>query len=113
MKIKHRWIKILFSISALLLVLPVSAERSGASPEINQPFVDPEWQLWVDIFENPGREVFDQRHAIVAASNVRPGMDIADIGADTGLFTRLFAPTVDPDGIVYAIDISRSFIDNI
>jgi ubiquinone/menaquinone biosynthesis C-methylase UbiE len=40
-------------------------------------------------------------------------MDIADIGAGTGLFTRLFAAAVEPGGTVYAIDISATFIDNI
>lgn len=113
MKIKRQYIKILLAISALLLVLPSYAEQSGASPDINQPFIDSDWQQWVNTFERPGREVFDQRHAIVAASKIRPGMDIADIGAGTGFFTRLFAPKVVPGGTVYAIDISKSFIDNI
>jgi len=93
--------------------LPSYAEQTGADPEINRPFIDPDFQQWVNIFERPGREVFDQRHAIVVASKVQPGMDIADIGAGTGLFTRLFAPKVQPGGTVYAIDISKSFIDNI
>ena len=75
--------------------------------------MDPDWQRWVNTFERPGREVYDRRHAIVAASKVRPGMTVADIGAGTGLFTRLFAPAVEPDGTVYAIDISSTFIDNI
>ena len=61
-------------------------------PGINCHFVDPDWQWWVNTFERPGRKVYDRRHAIVAASKVRPGMRVADIGAGTGLFTRLFAP---------------------
>ena len=113
MKIKRQCTKTVLAISALLLVFPSYAEQSGARPEINQPFIDPDWQQWINTFERPGREVFDQRHAIVAASKVRPGMDIADIGAGTGFFTRLFAPKVEPGGTVYAIDISKSFIDNI
>ena len=40
-------------------------------------------------------------------------MSVADIGAGTGLFTRLFAETVGRRGKVYAVDISRPFIDNI
>jgi predicted methyltransferase len=40
-------------------------------------------------------------------------MTVADIGAGTGLFTRLFAPAVEPGGTVYAIDIASTFIDNI
>ena len=82
-------------------------------PGINRHFMDPDWQQWVNTFERPGREVYDQRHAIVAATRVRPGMDVADIGAGTGLFTRLFAAAVEPDGSVYAVDISGSFIENI
>ena len=113
MNIKYQWIKTAVSICALLLVLPCHAEQSGASPEINRLFIDPDWQQSINIFERPGREVFDQRHAIVAASEPHAGMDIADIGAGTGLFTRLFAPKVEPGGTVYAIDIARSFIDNI
>lgn len=45
--------------------------------------------------------------------NIQPGMAIADICAGTGLFTRLFAPAVGPEGTVYAVDIARSFIDEI
>jgi predicted methyltransferase len=40
-------------------------------------------------------------------------MAVADIGAGTGLFTRLFAERVGPQGRVYAVDISRPFIENI
>ena len=40
-------------------------------------------------------------------------MVVADIGAGTWLFTRLFALTVEPGGTVYAVDISKTFIDNI
>lgn len=113
MNIKHEWLKTVLTITSLLLVLPSYAEQTGANPEINQPFINTDFQQWINIFESPGREVFDQRHAIVAASKAQPGMDIADIGAGTGFFTRLFAPKVEPDGTVYAIDISKSFIDNI
>ncbi|HAJ92458.1 MAG TPA: SAM-dependent methyltransferase, partial [Gammaproteobacteria bacterium] len=40
-------------------------------------------------------------------------MAVADIGAGTGLFTRLFLSAVEPGGTVYAIDISSTFIENI
>jgi ubiquinone/menaquinone biosynthesis C-methylase UbiE len=38
-------------------------------------------------------------------------MAIADIGAGTDLFTRLFTPAVGQQGTVYAVDIARNFID--
>jgi ubiquinone/menaquinone biosynthesis C-methylase UbiE len=40
-------------------------------------------------------------------------MDVADVGAGTGLFTRLFARGVGPRGKVYAVDIARPFIQHI
>ncbi|OGI37931.1 MAG: methyltransferase type 11, partial [Candidatus Muproteobacteria bacterium RBG_16_62_13] len=58
-------------------------------------------------------EVYDRREAIVARSGVLPGMTVADVGAGTGLFSRLFARAVGPGGKVYAVDISRTFIDNV
>jgi ubiquinone/menaquinone biosynthesis C-methylase UbiE len=113
MKTEHGRIQIILLLSGLLLVFSAAAQEQSIRPGINRHFVDPDWQRWVNTFERPGREVYDQRHAIVAASKVRPGMTVADIGAGTGLFTRLFAPAVEPDGTVYAIDISSTFIDNI
>jgi predicted methyltransferase len=57
--------------------------------------------------EHDGREVYDRRIQIVDAVGLAPGMTVADIGAGTGLFARLFAQRVGPAGRVYATDISR------
>lgn len=99
--------------SLMLLTPLLSAEKQAVSPDINSYFQNPEWKQWVNTFERPGREVFDKRHAIVAASGVKTGMVVADIGAGTGLFTRLFADRVGAAGKVYAVDISRPFVENI
>ena len=40
-------------------------------------------------------------------------MTVADIGAGTGLFTRLFAKEVGPSGKVFAVDIAPQFIEHI
>ncbi len=102
---------------ALLLLLagggPALADEASVRPGINRAYADPDWSSWVARLERPDREVYVRREAIVAASAVRPGMTVADIGAGTGLFTRLFAPRVHPGGTVYAVDISATFIDNI
>lgn len=89
------------------------AREPETRPDLNRPFVDPEFDAWVARFERPGREVYNQRHEIVAATGVKPGMTVADIGAGTGLFTRLFSQKVGEYGKVYAVDISKVFVDNI
>lgn len=105
----------LVSIVALFLVaLSAGAfADAGANPAINRPYQDPEYSQWVEAFERSGREVFDRRREIVAATAVRPGMAVADVGAGTGLFTRLFASAVGAQGKVFAVDISRTFVDNV
>ena len=91
----------------------VLAEEESVRPGINSYYMDPDWQQWVNQFETPGREIYDRRLDILRASSISPGMDVADIGAGTGLFTRLFSRQVGADGKVYAVDISRPFIENI
>lgn len=100
-------------VLALALSATALAAGTGADPAINQPYVDPDYQAWVERFERPGREVYDRRDAILAATGVRSGMAVADIGAGTGLYTRLFAKAVGPTGRVYAVDISKKFVDNV
>ena len=103
-----------YGLFSILLAASVSlADEQSIRPGINHYYENPDWQQWVNTFERPGREVYDRRHAIVDASGVRRGMVVADIGAGTGLFTRLFAERVGPQGRVYAVDISRPFIENI
>ena len=62
---------------------------------------------WKSGLEHDGREVYDHRIQIVDAVGLAPGMTVADIGAGTGLFARLFAQRVGPTGRVYATDVSR------
>ena len=97
----------------ILLLAPLQAQEQSVNHGINRNYEHPDWRQWVQTFETPRREVYARHQAIVAASDVRPGMIVADIGAGTGLFTRLFAPKVAPTGKVYAVDISETFIENI
>jgi ubiquinone/menaquinone biosynthesis C-methylase UbiE len=89
------------------------AKKPARPSEINKPFENPDVDAFVKRFESESREVYSQRDAIVAAVGLRPGMAVADVGAGTGLFTRLFAEKVGPDGRVYAVDISEAFLKHI
>lgn len=64
-------------------------------------------------FESEGRSLFDRRFEVVDTLRLKPGMDAADIGAGSGLFTRLIAERVGPTGTVYGVEISASLVERI
>ena len=89
------------------------ADEQNVNPNINQRYINPDFDIWQSRFERSGREVYDKRQEIVEKSRIKPGIVVADIGAGTGLFTRLFSKKVGSSGNVFAVDVSREFIDNI
>jgi ubiquinone/menaquinone biosynthesis C-methylase UbiE len=98
----------------LLLALAVRAQEKSVNPEINAQYQkNPDAKKYVASFEVESREVFNLRKQIVTACRLKPGMSVADVGAGTGLFTRLFAAEVAPGGTVYAADIAANFLKHI
>jgi ubiquinone/menaquinone biosynthesis C-methylase UbiE len=97
----------------LAMGLSLHAQDKSVRPGINKPFEDPDVKDFVGKFEVESREVFTKRKEIVAACKIKPGLTIADVGAGTGLFTRLFAAEVGEKGKVYAVDIAPKFIEHI
>ncbi len=91
----------------------VVAREESVRPGINDTYRDADVETWVQRFESESREIFHERHRIVEAVGLEPGMDVADVGAGTGLFTGLFAQAVGPVGKVYAVDISQAFLKHI
>jgi 3-mercaptopyruvate sulfurtransferase SseA/precorrin-6B methylase 2 len=101
-------------VLALVPFIPLaSGQEKSVRPGINKPFENPDVQEFIGTFEAESREIFAERKKIVAACKLKGDMVVADIGAGTGLFTRLFAKEVGPKGKVYAVDISPKFIEHI
>ena len=50
---------------------------------------------------------------VVAALELRPGMIVGDLGPGYGHFTLRLARAVEPDGVVYALDASRSTLEDL
>ena len=104
-------------LAFLLLSFPcvMQAQEKSVQPGINKTFEDPELNVaqWTERFEKEGREIYDHREQIVAACELRPGLEVADVGAGSGLFTRLFAAQVAPEGQVFAVDIAEKFLQAI
>jgi ubiquinone/menaquinone biosynthesis C-methylase UbiE len=111
---------IVWAVSGTIVILAVSDARTQApvpetkvDPKINEPFKKPDLKAFIKKFESDDREVFTRRNEIVSAIGLRPGMAVADVGAGTGLFTRLFAEKVGPKGTVYAVDVAPRFLTHI
>ena len=115
-----RWKAVLSGCGAAMLVgsaAPLIAqdhthEITNVARQLNQSFADPD-DDWAARLERNGREVGDNRYAIIDQLSLVPGLDVADIGAGSGMFSRIVAERVGPDGDVYAIDIAQTLVDHI
>lgn len=117
------------NFSLLLAVTPLMAQDTTSAPSveltdsttesvkpgINDRFLDPALDAneWLGRFEVESREVYAARERILDAMELEPGQTIADIGAGTGFYSRLFAERVGKDGWVYSVDIAPEFLKHI
>lgn len=85
----------------------------GWDPEFDRLPTENDVDEWIERFENESGEVFANRNEIVQACDIEPGMKIADVGADTGVFTLLFAEATGPRGTVYAVDLKPELISHV
>jgi len=116
-----RWKPGLIGLGLALLTggmaAPLAAQDHGhgvtdVARQLNQSFADPDDE-WAARLERDGREVGDNRYGIVDALALRPGLDVADVGAGSGLFSRIVAERVGPEGDVFAVDIAQNLVDHI
>lgn len=100
---------------ALSWMTPAAGQQSTITPtarELNKSF-DADLKQWTDRFEHEGRAIYDKRYEILDALSLKPGLAVADIGAGSGLISRLIAQRVGSDGTVYAVDIAKNMVDYI
>jgi len=110
-------------LTILMLGVCVWLTACRSAAPVPEPVVDPQVNApyrgaldvdrFVERFETESREVFRERERIVADLGLRPGDDVADVGAGTGLFTLPIAQAVGPEGRVYAVDIAPDFLERI
>ena len=92
-----------------------SSEEKSVRPGINEKFVDSKLDVteWLGRFEVESREVFAFRTNVLKACGIEEGQHVADIGAGTGFFSRMFAEAVGEKGQVFAVDISPRFVEHL
>lgn len=90
-------------------------EQNVVPEGINDRFKDPELDVdeWLDRFEVESREVYAARTAVMAACEITPGERVADVGAGTGFYSRLFARRTGAAGWVFSVDIAPRFLQHI
>lgn len=103
----------MLAVALILVGCPLLAQDKSINPGINKSFESPNVPEYVERFEKEGRDAFDHRQEVVAALGLKAGQVVADVGAGTGLFTRMFSRAVGPTGKVYAVDISDEFVKHI
>jgi predicted methyltransferase len=82
------------------------------APGPNDAYRDPRVsaEAWHHMFEDDGRgEIYQRRQRILELAAARPGMQVADIGAGTGLFSMMLSDVVGPGGRVYAEEVMEKF----
>ena len=89
--------------------------ETSIPPGINERFLSEDLDVdqFVEVFEGESREIYAERHKIVSALRIEPGMAVADVGAGTGLFMPGFAEAVGDQGRLYAVEISPCFLEHL
>lgn len=70
-------------------------------------------QEWIKNLDRPERIASLKIDEVLAVLKLKPGDNVADIGAGAGAFSLPFAKTVAPSGKVYSVDIDSGLLDYI
>ena len=98
---------------SLILVFSLTACNEEIRKHKNEPATEQRFKdidKWVRAFEDPERVKWQKPAEVIRAMDLTSGDVIADIGAGTGYFTRLFAMAIAPDGRAIGLDIEESMV---
>ncbi|MDA0345831.1 MAG: methyltransferase domain-containing protein [Verrucomicrobia bacterium] len=110
-----KWRSIIGIILIGTLSIPAFAQKESVNPGINASYLKEGLIIeeWIERLEAEGREVFDNREAIVNALGLKPGMSMVDVGTGTGAHLPYLSAKVQSSGTVYAVDIVPEFLEHI
>ena len=101
--ILDRSLKCLLTLVAVVgLTQPVAAQLASKSAQ--------EWIKTLDSSNRVERLKIDET---IAKLKIKPGDEIADIGAGSGLYSVPLAKAAFPGGVVYAVDIEQGLLNHI
>lgn len=86
-------------------------QRDSQEKRIDQEYVRTREVFKTDLLSAPERELISQPERVTQTLKIKPGMNILDIGAGTGLFTFPFAKALNGTGKVFATDVDMRMIN--
>src|SRR5271167_3018799 len=96
-------------LAGLCVPAPVLAQAGSAAPSTQRKTSTP-YTGDLSIFDAPGREERLQINRVMDMLGIKPGKNVADIGAGSGWFTVRAARRVTGSGTVYAVEINPEAI---
>jgi SAM-dependent methyltransferase len=99
-----------FLLPLLALIAQLSAQNPGRHPVSGRAYagvMDVGGARWLERAE---RENEERPRLAVRLLHLKPGMQVADIGAGSGYYSELLASAVGSTGRVYAVDIQPGMI---
>ncbi|WP_141735189.1 class I SAM-dependent methyltransferase [Oligoflexus tunisiensis] len=95
------------------LVSPGLYARDTSKTYMGRELADVMGPGGIDWLERDSRESEEKLTALVGALPLKPGMQVADLGAGSGVITRLMASRVLPGGMIHAVDIQQEMLDRL
>ncbi len=94
-------------VCAIAVAFPALADEHAATSHHHFHDID----HWAKVFESEDRAKWQKPDEVVNALELKPGQNVADIGAGTGYFTRRFAAAVAPGGAAIGLDVEPGMVD--
>jgi len=91
---------------------PVPQETS-VKPGINERWKSSDIDPLIETLEAATRDIFIHRHQLAGLVNPSAGTVVADVGAGSGFMVEEFARKVGAEGLVYAVDINLTLLEQI
>ncbi|HZF41389.1 MAG TPA: class I SAM-dependent methyltransferase [Blastocatellia bacterium] len=107
MKLRKSLLFILLSLPWLFVSAQERQQPSGQSRGARSP------EEYIKLLESERRIEGLQVDKVVEALKVRPDDRVCDLGAGSGLFTRLLARKANGKGVVYAVDIDSELLKHV
>lgn len=111
---KRAFFKIILAmgiVSVIFLIISCAGSaEEGRHQEMNRHHSFADMERWIALFEDPARAEWQKPEEVVKALDLKPGNVVADIGAGTGYFTRLFAVVIGPGGSAIGLDTEPAMV---